>query len=152
MSDASDVKTLSAKHALRAVRPGLQYAALPFRLSDSGPQILLVTSRDTRRWVVPKGWPLKGEKPRSAAAREALEEAGVVGKIARAAIGGYRYVKTLKNGAPLVCDVQVYPLDVVRQRRRWPEQRQRTAHWFTRDQAATAVDEPELHELIRRFG
>ena len=61
----SDVKIPSVKKARRVGRPGLQYAALPYRLSDGGLEILLVTPRDTRRWVIPKGWPLKGEKPRS---------------------------------------------------------------------------------------
>jgi 8-oxo-dGTP pyrophosphatase MutT (NUDIX family) len=132
-------------------RPGLQYAALPYRLGEQI-EILLVTSRETQRWVIPKGWPMKGRKPHAAAAREALEEAGVVGKIGKTPIGAYRYVKRLKNGAPLVCSVDVYALNVERQRKRWPEQHQRTAHWFTVAEAAAAVHEPELQDLIERFG
>jgi len=135
-----------------ATRPGLQYAALPYRLADEEIEILLVTSRETKRWVIPKGWPMKGKKPHAAAAREALEEAGAVGKIAKTPFGAYRYVKRLKNGAPLVCSVDVFALQVIRQRKRWPEQHQRTAHWFTVAEAAAAVDEPELQALIERFG
>jgi 8-oxo-dGTP pyrophosphatase MutT (NUDIX family) len=135
----------------RAPKPGLQYAALPYRLKD-GVEILLVTSRETQRWVIPKGWPMKGKKPCAAAAREALEEAGVSGKVGKCPIGAYRYVKQLKNGAPLQCTVDVFPLQVTRQRKRWLEQGQRTAHWFTPEQAAEAVQEPELKELIDRFG
>ncbi len=134
-----------------ASRPGLQYAALPYRLAEET-EILLVTSRETQRWVIPKGWPMKGKKPHAAAAREALEEAGVSGRIGKAPIGAYRYVKRLKNGAPLVCDVDVFALEVARQRKRWPEQHQRTAHWFTVAEAAEAVHEPELQALIERFG
>jgi 8-oxo-dGTP pyrophosphatase MutT (NUDIX family) len=134
-----------------ATRPGLQYAALPYRVAEEI-EILLVTSRETQRWVIPKGWPMKAKKPHAAAAREALEEAGVSGKIAKTPFGAYRYVKRLKNGAPLVCSVDVFPLQVVRQRKRWPEQHQRTAHWFTVAEAAESVDEPELQALIARFG
>jgi 8-oxo-dGTP pyrophosphatase MutT (NUDIX family) len=134
----------------RATMLGLQYAALPFR-EDDGLQILLITSRETRRWVLPKGWPMKGKKPHAAAAREALEEAGLVGKVDQSAIGEYNYVKRLKNGAPLECLVEVFPLAVTGQRTHWREQGQRTAHWFSPDEAAERVDEPELRTLIRAF-
>jgi 8-oxo-dGTP pyrophosphatase MutT (NUDIX family) len=133
-----------------ATRPGLQYAALPYRLGETV-EILLVTSRETRRWVIPKGWPMKGKRPHAAAAQEAFEEAGVRGRIGKTPVGAYRYVKVLKNGAPLVCSVDVFPMLVERQRKRWPEQHQRTAHWFTADEAAEAVVEPELQDLIARF-
>jgi 8-oxo-dGTP pyrophosphatase MutT (NUDIX family) len=135
----------------REIRPGLQYAALPYRIRETV-EILLVTSRETQRWVIPKGWPMKNRAPAAAAAREALEEAGVVGKIGKAPIGAYNYIKWLKNGAPLACTVDVYPLQVVRQRKRWPEQHQRTAHWFSVEEAAASVDEPELQALILAFG
>lgn len=139
---------------------GVQYAALPFRRRKpskaasgrkDGLQILLVTSRDTGRWVIPKGWPMKGKRPHAAAAREALEEAGVTGKIGKLPLGAYRYQKRLKNGAALTCLVDVFPLQVQRQRKDWPERRQRTAHWFTPLDAAKAVDEPELAALIEAF-
>lgn len=136
----------------QAARPGLQYAALPYRPGDDGVEILLVTSRETQRWVIPKGWPMKGRKPHAAAAREALEEAGVVGKISRIPLGAYHYIKRLANGAPLACTVDVYPLEVARQRKRWREQGQRIGHWFSIEDAARAVDEPELQDMIARFG
>jgi 8-oxo-dGTP pyrophosphatase MutT (NUDIX family) len=130
----------------------VQYAALPFRPGVEGVEILLVTSRETQRWVIPKGWPMRGRKPHATAAREAFEEAGVVGLVGRNAIGAYRYVKLLRNGAPLVCEVDVFPLLVERQRKHWREQHQRTAHWFNVEEAAEAVREPELQALIARFG
>jgi 8-oxo-dGTP pyrophosphatase MutT (NUDIX family) len=136
----------------KASRVGQQYAALPYRWIDGELEILLLTSRETRRWVIPKGWPMAGKKPHAAAAQEALEEAGVIGKIAKTPIGAYTYVKRLKNGAGLVCKVDVYPLAVARQLKRWPEQAQRTAHWFAPYEAAQAVNEPELDELIEAFG
>ena len=145
-------KPVRKKPPRLTAQPGLQYAALPYRRGEDEVEILLVTSRETQRWVIPKGWPMKGKAPYAAAAREALEEAGVVGKIGREAIGVYHYVKRLKNGAPLDCVVDVFPLQVARQRKRWPEQGQRTGHWFSVAEAAEAVDEPELQDIILRFG
>ena len=130
--------------------PGLQFAALPWRQAQ-GLQILLLTSRESRRWVIPKGWPMKGRKPHLAAAREALEEAGVTGRIARKPLGSYGYVKRLKNGAPLECRVEVFPLKVERQRKSWPERHERALRWFPAAEAAEAVDEPELRKLIAAF-
>ena len=129
---------------------GQQYAALPWR--DQGElEILLVTSRETRRWVIPKGWPMKNKKPHAAAAREAMEEAGVTGRVVKRPIGAYSYIKRLKNGAPLQCWVDVFPLKVTGQLNRWPEQGERTGHWFPVEEAAEAVEEPELQALIRAF-
>ena len=145
-------QTLDETPIKQAARPGLQYAALPYRPGEDGLEILLVTSRETQRWVIPKGWPMKGRKPHAAAAREALEEAGVTGKVSRTPLGAYHYVKRLANGAPLACTVDVYPLEVDRQRKHWREQGQRTGHWFSVEAAAQAVDEPELQDLIARFG
>jgi 8-oxo-dGTP pyrophosphatase MutT (NUDIX family) len=136
---------------VRAAKPGLQYAALPYR-HGKAVEILLVTSRETKRWVIPKGWPMKDKKPHGVAAQEAFEEAGVRGKIGKTSIGTYPYIKRLKNGGGLACIVDVYPLKVVRQRKHWPEQHQRTAHWFTIAEAVEAVQELELAALIERFG
>ncbi len=129
---------------------GRQYAALPFRYRHSL-EILLISSRETHRWVIPKGWPMKGRKPHAAAAREALEEAGVVGRIAKRSIGSYQYVKRLKNGAPLLCTVEVFPMMVRHQRHHWREQGQRTTQWFPAEEAAVVVEEPELKTLIDDF-
>lgn len=128
----------------------VQYAALPYRRSG-GLKVLLLTSRDTGRWVLPKGWPMKGKKPRSAAKREALEEAGVVGRVSKRSIGAFHYPKRLASGELVTCEVHVFPLAVDRQRKRWPEQRQRTQRWFAPEEAARAVQEPELAALLESF-
>ena len=127
-----------------------QYAALAWRLGE-GLEILLLTSRDTRRWVIPKGWPMKGRKPHATAAIEALQEAGLLGKIEKKKLGSYHYRKRLKNGAALLLRVDVFPLRVVRQRKSWPEKDQRVTEWFTAEKAAELVHEPELSELIEAF-
>lgn len=128
-----------------------QAAALPYRLEDGQASILLVTSRETRRWVIPKGWVDKDEKPAQAAKREAFEEAGLTGKVAKAAIGAYSYDKRLPDGSLLPCDVKVYPLKVEAQKKKWPERGLRDGRWFSPEAAARAVDEPGLKELISRF-
>ena len=144
------MKAPGKKRQLKGGQPGRQYAALPFRY-EHFLEILLISSRETHRWVIPKGWPMKGRKPHATAAREALEEAGVVGRIAKKSIGSYQYVKRLKNGAPLLCTVEVFPMMVSRQRDRWREQDERTVRWFPAEEAAMAVEEPELQTLIDAF-
>lgn len=133
------------------VEPRLQYAALPWRVSRRL-EIMLVSSRETRRWVIPKGWPMKGRKPHATAAIEALQEAGLLGKIEKAALGAFHYHKRLKDGATLLCCVDVFPLRVVRQRKTWPEKSQRVTKWFPLIEAAQLVHEPELATLIEKFG
>src|ERR1700745_921113 len=100
---------------------------------------MLVTSRDTRRWIIPKGWPIGGKAPHASAAREALEEAGVVGKVGRDSIGTFTYEKRLANGAVVICEVQVFLLEVKRQRTDWPEKEEREVRWFSLSEAAKAV-------------
>lgn len=129
----------------------VQYAALPFRQEDGRVQVMLVTSRETRRWVIPKGWPNKREQPHRSAEREAFEEAGIVGRIQERPIGSYDYEKRLKSGATIACRVEVFPLAVKDQRRRWPEYKQRQTRWFDLAEAATSVQERELSALIASF-
>jgi 8-oxo-dGTP pyrophosphatase MutT (NUDIX family) len=126
-----------------------QCAALPFRNgADSGVQIMLVTSRDTGRWVIPKGWPNAREAPHASAEREALEEAGVVGTVGRDSIGTYLYEKRLAGGALVICEVLVFLLEVERQQEDWPEKEERQFQWFSPDDAANAVREPALRDII----
>jgi 8-oxo-dGTP pyrophosphatase MutT (NUDIX family) len=131
------------------MEPRVQYAALPYRRSADGTlEIMLVTSRETRRWVIPKGWPMKGRKPHASAAREAFEEAGLIGEISKRPIGSYGYEKRLKRGAVVPCVVEVFPLDVKTQRKRWPEKGERETRWFSPHEAAEAVEEAGLRGII----
>src|SRR5215208_6047832 len=124
------------------MEPRIQYAALPYRqCADGTLEIMLVTSRETRRWVIPKGWPVKARKPHASAAREALEEAGLVGEVGTQPIGSYRYDKRLKSGTVVPCRVDVFPLEVRSQRKRWLEKGQRETRWFSLQEAAQAVNE-----------
>jgi 8-oxo-dGTP pyrophosphatase MutT (NUDIX family) len=128
----------------------VQCAALPYRLSPHL-EILLVTSRETGRWIIPKGWTMKLKTRREAAAIEALEEAGVEGKISKEPLGGYDYMKTLKSGEAQLCRVAVFSLEVTSQREIWREQDQRTTQWFGWMDAAAVVSEPGLAEIIREL-
>jgi 8-oxo-dGTP pyrophosphatase MutT (NUDIX family) len=138
------------KTPVRAAEPRKQYAALPFRAKPQR-EVMLVSSRETKRWVLPKGWPMKGRKPHAAAAQEALEEAGVEGKVGKTALGSYHYLKKMRNGAAILCSVDVFPLEVERQRKNWRERHERITRWFPLEQAAEAVREPELAKIIRNF-
>lgn len=132
-------------------RRHIQYAALPYRAARASVEIMLVTSRTTRRWIIPKGWPKAGMAPHELAAKEAYEEAGVAGKVSEHSIGSYSYNKVLKQGDTARCSVHVFPLEVTRQHRSWPEKQERQIGWYTPDDAARFVGEPYLRRIIRRF-
>jgi 8-oxo-dGTP pyrophosphatase MutT (NUDIX family) len=128
-----------------------QVAALPWRGEGEALRLLLVSSRETRRWVIPKGWPMKDKPDFAAAAQEAYEEAGLDGVIAEQPVGDYEYLKRLKSGAARLVKVDVFPLKVTGEHATWPEKGQRTLRWMEPVEAALAVQEPQLRDLIARF-
>lgn len=109
---------------------------------------MLITSRETRRWVIPKGWPMSGRSGPETASIEAFEEAGIKGRPLREPIGSYRYSKRMGRGADLPCEVTVFPVWIAAQLEDWPERPERESGLFTRAQAAARVDEVELAALI----
>jgi 8-oxo-dGTP pyrophosphatase MutT (NUDIX family) len=130
----------------------IQFGALPYRAKGKSKlEVMLITSRDTRRWIIPKGWPKSGITPHGAAAEEAFEEAGVAGVISERAIGSYSYQKIMKNGNATRCSVRVFALHVTRQHRRWPEKRERKVKWYGPDDAVRFVSDPYLRRIIRNF-
>lgn len=129
----------------------LQCAAIPYcRAELDEPRVLLITSRRTRRWVLPKGWPKPREAPARAAEREAFEEAGVLGEALDAELGEYTYDKRLGRGI-VECRVAVFALRVTALAAAWPERGQRALRWCSPDQAARLVREPGLGALLARF-
>jgi 8-oxo-dGTP pyrophosphatase MutT (NUDIX family) len=145
---------LCQSDGMKSVRTGKrQYACVPIRLDDAGTvEVLLITSRGTGRWVVPKGWPMVKVRHRDAAAIEAFEEAGVRGRgLGATSIGAYRYAKTEETGAARMLDVIVYALLVEQELDDWPERVQRTRRWFTPHEAAALVAEVGLARIIRRI-
>lgn len=132
--------------------PRAQSAALPWRRTAAGGvEVLLVTSRETRRWVVPKGWPIKGLRSFQTAAREAFEEAGVKGQMGKKKLGVFHYGKRLRSGRLQSVRVTVYPLEVNTECATWPELGQRDKLWTGPRAAAELVQEPELAEILRLF-
>jgi 8-oxo-dGTP pyrophosphatase MutT (NUDIX family) len=129
----------------------VQYAALPWRSTPAGIEVLLITTLNTRRWIVPKGWPLDGLAPHESAAQEALEEAGISGKIEPGAIGSFHYEKLRKNGERVSCAVDVFPLRVELQHKRWMEKGARELCWCSIQEALARIGEPGLRQLIARF-
>ena len=127
-----------------------QYAALPWRRAQ-GFEILLITSRETRRWVIPKGWPMPGHSAAESAAQEAYEEAGVGGQMTAQAIGHYGYSKRLRGGTKKRFRVDVFGMEVTEVLDVWPEAHERTRQWLSPREATALVDDPELAALIRTF-
>lgn len=140
------------KQAVRKAKKGeriRQVAAIPFRLDTRGDiEVMLVTSRTTRRFIVPKGWPMKGKSGRKAATIEAQEEAGVLGKTLKQPAGTYSYWKRLANRFVRV-DVIVYLLEVTEELADWQEAKRRQRAWLTPADAAMLIDEPDLSTLVR---
>jgi 8-oxo-dGTP pyrophosphatase MutT (NUDIX family) len=128
-----------------------QVAALPWRRCGRGIEILLVTTRTTHRWVIPKGWPMPGKADYDAAATEAFEEAGVTGTVMRTACGHYSYLKLSDKGKVRTLTVAVYPLQVSRELAIWPEQNERERRWMNCAEAADLAGETELVPLLRNF-
>jgi 8-oxo-dGTP pyrophosphatase MutT (NUDIX family) len=112
--------------------------------------VLLVTTLQTRRWIIPKGWPWPGRQDCTSAAEEAREEAGVLGEASVGSIGSYTYQKRRPSGPLPVC-VHVYLLEVREELETWPECAQRQRAWFTLPEAAAAVEEPGLRDLLLRL-
>ena len=142
-------------HPPEGAVPRTQCAALCWRHGPGGVEVLLVTSRETGRWVIPKGWPVPGLPETAGAAREAWEEAGARGEIGAQCLGVYPYDKVLDRAgaAPLAvpCMVAVYPMQVTGLRKDFPEASERRTKWFAQEKAARKVVEPELAALISGF-
>lgn len=127
-----------------------QFGALCWRLrSDGSPEVLMITSRGTGRWIIPKGWPQKGQTAARAAETEAWEEAGVTGKVAPDCIGIYGYEKRRRRGPDAPCVVAVFALRVTREAEKWPERKERKRRWMRPQKAAGLVAEPELARILR---
>ena len=142
-------KKLTARR--KKEQAGRQCAALPLAERGGVRQVMLVTSRGTHQWVLPKGWEEPGSTPHEQAAREAFEEAGLVGTIEPEPIGHYSYTKHLRHGRTVECEVSVFPLWVEKQLKNWPEQAQRETQWFTLTEAALIVTEGNLVTLLLRL-
>ena len=128
-----------------------QFGALCYRIREGKPQILLITSRNRRRWIIPKGWPSPGLTPAQGALQEAWEEAGVKGKVQDLCLGIYGYTKQMREGPDLPCIVAVFPVRVTKLANDYPEAKERKRQWVSPKRALKQLDEPELREILKGF-
>ena len=128
-----------------------QIAALPLFIKPNGAvDICLVTSRGGGRWIIPKGNPIRGLAPHEVAAREALEEAGLVGHVGKRCIGTFKFER-IRNGRNTTCLVDVYALKVEEQMQTWTEMHERSVLRCNVKTALSLVSVPNLATIIRRY-
>jgi 8-oxo-dGTP pyrophosphatase MutT (NUDIX family) len=128
-----------------------QYGVIPWRRGPrGGAEILLITSRETRRWVVPRGNAIAGLRDHESAAQEAFEEAGIRGGVEESALGSYRYEKRRRDGSLAPAEVRLFRMLVTEEAGDWPEREERERRWFAPAEAAAAVAESDLAQLILR--
>jgi len=142
-----------AEESAPKIRYARQIAALPWRRGPSDSlQFMLVTSRISKHWLIPKGWPMTGKSAAQAALQEALEEAGIRGSANARPLGRYAYDKLLKDGTVIPCSVKVFGMKVLEELEIWPEMHQRDRRWFSPQEAAEAVTEQGLAMFLRSVG
>lgn len=138
--------------ALLGLRPRyLQVAALCLRGKGARCEVLLVTSRGRGRWILPKGWPMRGRSLAEAALQEAWEEAGVKGRVRKKAIGRYRYQNLLGDDIGLPVEARVFLIEQIKLADDYPEAGQRERRWWPLAEAAKRVDDAELATLLREI-
>ena len=128
-----------------------QFAALCYRIRKGEPEVLLITSRGSQRWIIPKGWPMAEKTPAQAALQEAWEEAGVKGTAYDRCLGLFSYKKDIGPKESLPCIALVYPVHVSALEKKYPEKKQRRRKWFSPKKAAGKVAEPELKKILKTF-
>ena len=142
---------MSVKERRLSEKTRSQVAALCFKPSIKNKiEILLITSRKSKKWLIPKGWPIGGLKAHKAAEQEALEEAGAIGDILDLCVGKYSYIKKT-NKKLITCDVSVYPLNVTELMKDYKERRERARAWVSREEAIDNVFEPGLKRILKSF-
>ncbi|WP_455478374.1 NUDIX hydrolase [Bartonella sp. B10] len=130
----------------------LQVGALIYRVKNKNLEFLLITSRGSGRWIIPKGWPIPKKSFSQAALQEAFEEAGVRGIINETPIGTYEYKKSnLQIGKNRKFCVYVFSILHLYQEKKWPEQNCRAYEWVTALEAIKRVNEPQLKKIFLNY-
>lgn len=146
--------TMKLQKAIRRIKAGekvIQIAALPYRFRDNGRiEVLLITSRHGGHFIIPKGWPMEGKSHSETAAEEARQEAGVVGKAGRRAIGKLRHWKRLR-GSTIPVELIVFPLKVFTQLTTWREKNQRLRKWLSPDHAVGVLGDRRLANIVAQI-
>jgi len=130
----------------------LQVGALVYRYEEGDLRFLLITSRGTGRWIIPKGWPMPGRSLAKAALREAYEEAGIRGTLDRTSCGCYDYEKhDMAVGTNNRFTVEVYGVAYTQQKKKWPEQAERSFLWVSKEEAIKKLREKGLKKILKNF-
>ncbi|AHD00214.1 NUDIX hydrolase [Leisingera methylohalidivorans] len=130
----------------------LQVAALCYRTGADGKEVLMITSRGTGRWILPKGWPVDGKDGPDSALQEAWEEAGVsAARISEKPIGEYNYTKYHDNGTEEPVTTLIFSAEVEQLTDDYPESAERNRQWMRPEEAATLVHEPQLQDVLRQL-
>ncbi|UWQ50832.1 NUDIX hydrolase [Leisingera caerulea] len=130
----------------------LQVAALCYRTGADGKEVLMITSRGTGRWIIPKGWPVEGKDGPASALQEAWEEAGVrSASVSKQPIGEYNYVKRRDHGVDEPVTTLIFSAEVETLAEDYPESDQRKRQWMRPEEAAELVQEPQLQALLRQL-
>lgn len=152
------MKPILAKAWDEYVRPllrrprNIQVAALCYRKGGNGKEVLLITTRGTGRWMLPKGWPMDGKTAAEAAEIEAWEEAGVEpARVGQEPVGSFDYLKVHDEGLVEPCSAKVFPIKVAHVSDDFPEKGQRQRRWVPIEQAVEMVEEEGLKQLLRSF-
>lgn len=143
--------TLAYEADKRQVRA--QFAALCFKWQkkQKKTKVLLVSSRQTGRWIIPKGWPISGKTPSESALLEAFEEAGVRGVSYEQCIGHFSYSKNALDKTKISCVVAVFPVQVEKLLNSFPECDERKRMWLSPSKAAKEVSDNALKPILRNF-
>lgn len=129
-----------------------QSAAIPYRVDDAGGvEVLLVTSKSRRRWILPKGRVPFNMRPQFSAAREALEEGGVVGVASNVPVADYEQDKVGAAGKVATVRVLAYPLEVTTEIQVWAEMHVRKRRWLSLKKAIAKVTDPRIRRVLRAF-
>ncbi|NRB35027.1 MAG: NUDIX hydrolase [Rhodobacteraceae bacterium] len=148
MLSRQDAKKLEAQARGRTRE---QNAAICYRIEDDQLEVLMITTRGTGQWLLPKGWPMPGKKASQTAAIEAWEEAGVKGRVHPREIGRFFYLKVIDESQSIPCIVTVHAIEVTELADDFPEKGQRRRKWLTPRKAASKVEVPGLALLLRKF-
>ncbi|WP_120633413.1 NUDIX hydrolase [Ruegeria sp. EL01] len=128
-----------------------QSAALCYRIERGRTEVLLITTRRSRRWIIPKGWLISGLTTAETAAQEAWEEAGVRGKCNPDKLGQFTYLKQRPDQGMAMCVVDVFPIYVRSLASSYPEKAERSRKWCSPKKAASKVQSSDLAEVLRSF-
>lgn len=129
----------------------LQIAALCHRMREGKVEVLLVTSKSTRRWILPKGWPILSRRAHRTAAIEAFEEAGVTGKVHKNPFASFSSYKGGEAGLKLRTEILVFLVDVESEAEEFPDSAERDVRWVSIKEAVRMTSEPGLIDVFRKL-